>query len=281
VVDRHPGMRRHHLPSGGGDAGVVGGLEAGDVEVVDRAAGEDVDLAVLVGDGAGGGVGDELEVDLVEIGPVLHPVFVVADEVDVGAALPLLELERAGADRRRVHLVRGVVGALVDVRGDDRGGGDLHREHQRAEGLAEHDLHRAVVGGGDALDLVGVDRAPARMDLRQEHVEREDDVLGRERLAVVPGDALLQVEGVGERVVGDLPLAGERRLGLEVGRVAQQRLVDVAGDHVGRAVLVQALHQHRRLRRHHDVQRPALLRLVGPGCGARDEERRDRSGRPA
>ena len=237
-----------------------------------RPAGEHVDLAGLEGDGAGRGVGDELEVDLVEVGPVLDVVVLVADEVDEGPFAPLLELHRPGADRRVVRRVRAVVGALVDVLRDHRGRGDLVREEKGPEGLLQGEADRAVVHLLDLLHLRVDDRPPARVNLAQELVHGEDDVVGRERLAVVELHPLLQPERVGLLVRRDLPALGERGLGLELVVVAQQRFVDVARDHVGRAVLVEALHQHRRLGGDHHLQGAALLR---GSC-----RRRARRGRP-
>ena len=61
-------------------------------------------------------------------------------------------------------------------------------------------------------------------------VHRGHDVLGAKLLAVVEGDALAQLDGVGQAVVGDLIALGQHGLGLVVAIEAKERLDDVADD---------------------------------------------------
>ena len=79
------------------------------------------------------GVRDHPVVDLVEIGLALPIVALVAHEVDVGALAPLLELERAGADRPGVVRVLPPVGVLVERLRDDRRGGGVESVQERRE----------------------------------------------------------------------------------------------------------------------------------------------------
>jgi len=156
----------------------------------------------------------------------------------------------------------------------DRHGADLEDAEERAEGLLQGEAHRMVAECLDGLDVLQAD-AQTGMGLAQEDVGREDHVGRGEGLAVVPGHAFLEPEGVDLAVVADLPGGREARHRLELVVVSQQALVDVAGDHLGRAVLDDAQHQPRRLRLDHEVERPAVLRLLGcRGAG-------DRQDRPA
>ena len=219
-----------------------------------------------MGDGARSRIRDDLVIEIVEIGFSLQPVAAVLGEMDVGAFLPLLEHERSGSDRRVVGRIGAEVGTLVDVFWDDRAGRHLEHQRQRRKCLLERDLHGEIVDLFDLVDLRIGDRPPARADLAQELVEREDDVVGGERLAVMPDHALLQVERVDFPVGRGGPTLGERGLWVELFVKAQQQLVDVAGDHVGRRVLAQSLHQDRRFGLDDDMHRLVAGRRL---CGRR------------
>lgn len=257
-----------HLPSLGGDAGIGQFRQPVDVVDIDRTAGQHVDLAGLVGNGAGGSVGDHLIVDFVEIRPVLQPIVFIAYEMDEGALLPLLEFERACSDRRVVRRIGAEIAALIDVLGDHRGRGDLHRQEEGTERLFENDLDRQLVDLLDFLDLRIGDQAPAGMDLAQEFIEGEDDIVGAERLAIMPFDAALQVERIGLGVLGNLPALGERGQRVEFLVVAQQRFVNIAGHHLRRPVLIEAKHEEWRFGLNHDMDGAALFGRLRRGWAA-------------
>ncbi len=110
------------------------------------------------------------------------------------------------------------------------------------------------------------------MGLAQQ-LDREQHVVGGERLAVVPGRVLHELEGVGLAVVAHAPALGEAGQGLERGIVAQQPLVDVAGHHLGRAVLHHRQHQAGRFGLDHRVGGAAGLRSLREGrAGERQGE---------
>ena len=127
--------------------------EARHVEVLDRAAGQHVDLAGFVGNRARRGVRNDLPVDLVEIGLALDAIVRVLDELDEGALLPLLELEGAGADRRVVGGIGLEVGAFIDVLRDHRHRADLEDADEWAERLLQREDDGVVVERLDLFDL--------------------------------------------------------------------------------------------------------------------------------
>ncbi|KAG1436436.1 hypothetical protein G6F57_020667 [Rhizopus arrhizus] len=100
--------------------------------------------------------------------------------------------------------------------------------------------------------------AGARMHLGQVFLEREQHIVGAERLAVVPGHAFLQLEGIGQAIGRYAPRLGKAGLGIKLEIIGQQALVDLAADDLGRRLLVQAQHQDGRLGIQDDVERAAM-----------------------
>ncbi|MPL86078.1 hypothetical protein SDC9_32054 [bioreactor metagenome] len=260
VVQPHPGLRAEELPAGLGDAGIGQRLHPVDVEILDRAGGQDVDLSGLVGHRARGGVGDHVPVDLVEIGLALVPVLGVLHQLDIRALDPFGELERAGADRRVVGRVGGEIGAFVDVLRHDRHRADLETVQERAEGRFQPEHHGLGVRRGDAFDVIENGAEP-RMGLAQEHVGAEHHIVGRERLPVVPPHPVLKVEGIGQAVGRHLPAFRQRGHRVQLGVVAQQPFVDVARHLLGRGVLHQAEHQAWRFGLDDDIRPPTRDRI--------------------
>ncbi|CAA9579473.1 MAG: hypothetical protein AVDCRST_MAG33-3448 [uncultured Thermomicrobiales bacterium] len=148
----------------------------------------------------------------------------------------VLEHERAGADGHHVHVVAGL--------------NPVTRVDVAVGAVGERDVPVQVRAGVGDLDGQVVDRDALSDDAPDVEVDGvvlwvgdplpgEDDVVGRERLAVRPGDALLQGEGDGGQVLGQLTVLERRDLGEQV-RVERtvreephQRLVDdVGGDEV-------------------------------------------------
>lgn len=186
-----------------GDAGVVHGGEPRDIEVLHGPVGEHVDGTVLVGHGAGGTVGNDVPVDAVEVGQLLLVVVIVANQLNDGPAVPVLELEGTGADGMVVMLIVAEVGALVEMLGHHGEGSRLEGEKEGTEGLGEGEHHGMVVGSLDALDVLQ-HRSGAGVELSMEHIGGEDHVLGGERFAVVPQHVVTQLEGPGQTIVTNL-----------------------------------------------------------------------------
>ena len=137
----------------------------------------------------------ELEDDLVDLGSAT-PVALVGDHAHVVALDPLDGLKGPGADDRRT------VGKAVG-----RGlGRDLRPDvgRQDVDDRAEHvglgfravEPDRVVVDRDHVLDEVRIGREVRHLVL-DDVVEREDHIFGRERHAVLPGDAVAQVERPG------------------------------------------------------------------------------------
>ena len=165
----------------------------------------------------------DLEDDLVDLG-LAAPVVLVGHAADELALLPLHDLERSGADDRRAVEVLGRLVVGLELAPDVL----RHDRHPHGEdvglGLVALDDDGGVVGRRDRLDAV--ERREERGELEVLLVvEAEGDVLGRQRLAVAPHDALADLEGPGEAVLALGPALGEPRLGLEV-------LVAVVGEEV-------------------------------------------------
>ncbi len=139
------------------------------------------------------------------------PVALVAEELG-----PVLEPGLLG---HRLHLVGvgelGVKLLHVVLRCEDvaAGGGKVVQQQPRRRG--EGPTHRRVVDLVADGQLAG-HQQPARLARREvvvahEVVEPEDDVVGRERLAVGPLHAVAQVHGDGATVFGELPVADHVR----------------------------------------------------------------------
>ena len=133
----------------------------------------------------------------------------VLGELDRFVGLELDEFERAGADRLGAHLGRRDVAGI-----DGRVAGGEQRQQRRLRPLqVERRFEIAVCR--DVADLVvpGLSRVLAEFLLRlaHQHVEGAFDVGRGERLAVMPFDALLQLEG--ELLVVAAPGPAFRQIG--------------------------------------------------------------------
>ena len=166
-------------------------------------------------------------------------VIVVIALHDDGIALaPLDQLEGAGAVFLRRDAFR--PDRLDEVLGHDL----LERQHRRkqgpglgqgqAHGVAVDDFHpgeraeKALARAGLAVAHAALDRQP---------VERELDVLGRHRRAVVESDAIADLELVNGR--RNLRVGfRELRMDVHVGRTREQPVIHVADDGLGLAVAV-------------------------------------------
>jgi hypothetical protein len=146
------------------------------------------------------------------------------------------ELEGSGADEVLTDL--GAV--LVQRRLGDDPAADVGQvvEHLPV-GLLEDQDHRVGAGRGQRRDVVAEAAQGSGGALGQRRVvglelppEARQDVGGGERAAVVEGDALPELERVGELVVGDRPALGEVRL----------RGVGLEGDE--RQAAADAVHRH-------------------------------------
>ena len=205
VVERRLGVvdPQNDLAFGGADddAEARVALELG--HVLGRGiVGEGVHVARADGGEGGGRVADEAEDDGVQA-RVRAPVAVAADQGQLAAALPALQLERAGADRRD-GVGRGGLGRDHDrvAPGQDIGQGGHRPRQMDAQGRRVDDLD-----GADRLEqgLLGVGRA-----LGGDAVEREFGDSRVERRAVGEGHAAPQMEGPGQAVGRGLPRLGQR-----------------------------------------------------------------------
>ncbi|CVM42027.1 Uncharacterised protein [Streptococcus pneumoniae] len=237
----------HHVEAGLGQRrGVRGGHEvvAVDVPGLERLT-------------AGHRVVDHAEGDVRDLA-ALAPVVLVGGELDVLAHAPGLELVGAGAG----GVCPGVLGHL----GRLGGAADLvrlvllerlrrlHGEGRQGQGgdearerLRQRDLHLVLAGGLALLvdGVLGLVREAAEqlavvvreglrlLDAREvvPAVEVGAHGLPVERLAVVEGHALLQLERVGQAVLRGLPGLGQQRRGVRGARLrAHEALEDLTGD---------------------------------------------------
>src|SRR5690606_9672506 len=115
VIEPEEGLRADKRPALFGDGRTGQFRQALDIEILDTAGGQHIDLAGLEGSRARCGVRDDVEIDAFDRGDALFVVVLVGYEMDVGAAHPLIELQRPGADRRVVRRIIDEIAALVDV----------------------------------------------------------------------------------------------------------------------------------------------------------------------
>ncbi len=149
-------------------------------------------------------------------------------------------LPGAGADRPALlDIEEGEVGLVLDLGPDVLGQpdqpvaeivGELAVDVARI-GLDQVDLHGERVDDGGTGDLVGdLDRLPQVflvLAVLEQHVEGVGDVLGVERLAVAPGDAVAQRHGdAGEVVVVGVALGDPGNVLAGEVVVGEERLVD-------------------------------------------------------
>ena len=217
-------------------------------------------------------VADRREDDLVEIAVGLAPPVEVLDQHRANRRLALLQAERAGA----VGLEAG--GVLDPLATIDRTLGLV-----LLAPLPAHDLARVVrvsgrIGYGALVSISTASVADLAHFLDRARValhvgafaggalECEDDVVGRERRAVVEFDSLAQVEAPHGRA-RLRPLRRQRRREAHVLAALDQRLVDVAGE-----AELQALVERVRVHRLH-------VALVGDPKGHGLRQRRQESER--
>ena len=205
-VDRRVGLQLGHR--GPGRELVDLGLAAGHLELP----------GVVVGHV---GPGHAVQVRLARL-----PVVGVLDELERAALVPVVELERAGADRRVVERGRGLAAVVVghDAVGEQRQVGQDGRPL-----VLQVDHHRVGGRGGHRLDG-GVDVAPA-LGGGHRLLQAELHVLGRHGRAVGELDPLPQRDGVRQLVLRDGVAGREpRRDALAVAGDGEQRLGDLLDD---------------------------------------------------
>ena len=187
-----------------------------------------VDLTGVEGVDESGGVGEVDDLHLVEVRQALAPVVGVLHVDALGSRREALQHVRPGAD-----LVGRVAGEPLVPDRDDRGGVLGEAVEERHRRLLELDLDRPVVDLGQAAGVEQLDERRRQPELGVEQaLERVDDVVGGDRLAVVELDALLEpddveVGGLGLDLLGEAVLVGD----VEVGVVVDERLP--AGDRGG------------------------------------------------
>ena len=145
---------------------------------------------------------------------------------------------------------------------------DQRRGHEEGRvDTAEHDLDRGVIECLDVLrrDQAGEEERRALVD-RDQALQRIDDVLGADRLAVGEGGVLDQMEGVGLGVRGDLPLLGQQRQDLALRVDGSHALVEVRRRHIFGVVLdLGGIDRAEDLRRGDDDARLGLSERGGEG----------------
>ncbi len=258
----HPchGMRREIFPTLSGGTHTIHLGQALHIPVLDRATGKHIDLTILKRHGPRGRIGDHPVIDFVQIGLPIQIVVLVLHKVDIAALFPLVELVGAGPDGRVVRRVVGEIGAFIDVLGDHRHGAGLKDANEGAKGVLELENNRMVIRRGDRFHMLQA-HPKARMGFTQEGIDRKHHILGGERLAIVPRNPFVQFEGIGQRIIRNLPRFGQRGHRVQVIVVAQKAFVNVARHKLRRAVLNQAQHQAGWLGLHHDIKAaPGVLR---------------------
>ena len=169
----------------------------------------------------------------------------ILDERHFGVVLPLGEIEGAVAEDR-VGRGRPVAGMGFDdfgLGGEEDVIGQVV-EHQRVlvgelqfEGGVVYDLDADVLGLALAVvEVFGVDDGEAEEGVGRGDVGIDDaqqsvaEVFGRQRRAVVPFEAVAEVERPGQAVFGDVPALGQPRFGLVLKGHAHQTFEEVVDD---------------------------------------------------
>ncbi len=181
--------------------------QARHVEVLDRPARQHIDLARFERGSPRRAVGNDVPVHVVDPRQAGHVVRVVLDKLNERAALPFLELEGAGANGRARQRLGQIHFAQQMLRSDGHRA-DVEQAEERGVGLDHPDLDSLRIERLDARDVLHRD-AHARNEGAQELVDGEHHVVRGERLAVVPGHAVLQLEGVDHAVRTHLPFGRE------------------------------------------------------------------------
>ena len=225
------------------------------VEVLRRHVVEPVDLAAAQAGAGGGRIGEEGKAQLVERRATV-PVALVGNAVDACAAREALERERTGAVLLvgEVDLAERLVGdnqhrLRVDEELDALSGVDLDGEV--VDRLGRHPLvgrHDRTTGGRH--DQIGI--GPSG--------DGVGHVGGRQRRAVVEGHVVADLEDRLLRI-GGVPLGGEPRNQLAVGRLLHQRVVEHEAEHLRPDVALDGERRERRDNRSHpDGQTAADVR---------------------
>ena len=183
----------------------------------------------------GGLARDDPVHDAADIRAPLDVVVLVGHEHDLLAALPLLELVRP-----RAHGIRRVLGRFPELAFLGVLGEEVLGQHGRAPaseslgiGLRVDDPHRVRIQHLDVphqLEVVPVRRGSLRI---HHGLVGEMDVLGGERLAVVPLHVFPQLEGQAEAVLAELPGLGHGGHPVQVLVGLHQPVVDQTGHRVG------------------------------------------------
>src|SRR5262249_11762957 len=152
---------------------------------------------------------DDRIFDAVEVGPVLFPIIGIAGDLDPLVRLELDEFEWASADRLRAHVARRYV-AGVDRR---EPGSEQYDKSRLRPPQMKGDLIVAVSGDLFEVAVPGLTRIETKFvsRLAGQQVPGAFDVLGGERLAVVPGDALAQWKSQLGSILVPRPAGGEIR----------------------------------------------------------------------
>ena len=155
-------------------------------------------------------VRDDRPLDAIEVGPAGLPVVRVLDHPDVFVWLEFGEFEGPGTDRVGAHVAR------IDMARIDRRHTARQQHQKRRLRALQHKRHRVIAFRHDVFEVAvpGLARVEPQLLLRfaGQHVPGAFDVGRRKRLAVMPFDALPQLEGEPGVALVPRPAFGQFRL---------------------------------------------------------------------
>lgn len=215
-------------------------------------------LARFHRDGGGGRIGDEPCHETIEVGKIGLPVVRVLPELHIATAFPFLEDEGAGANGRVAVRALIVVFRSIGMGRQNGRFATSQRPQKIGRGFGKHHHRRQRIGRFD-IGNIGEGNAPARPDLL-EGKQGEFHILRGEILAIMPFDALAQLEGVAQPVGGGFPAFGQNRMRLELAVEAHQPFEDFGGNGARARVGIRKRHQCRRLAEARKGDNAALFR---------------------
>lgn len=145
-----------------------------------------------------------MPVHAIQIGQALFVILLVLDQLDDGAAFPVVELERAGANGMVVVFVIAEIGTCVKVFGHHGKGACFKREQERTKRLLQGEYHGVVVGSFDAFHMLQ-HCAGTGVQFTVENISGKHYVLSGEGFTIVPGNVVAKVEGISAAIITDFP----------------------------------------------------------------------------
>ena len=217
VVDTHP----NDVVAGDHGAVCIAGLLVQRVPIGEGGFLIVVQLTVLIGDDGGGGVSKHAVLDLLDVGSAL-PILVIGGQLRTGGDIVLGDIIGTGAggvgDGAELIALLGHFVLLHDLHAEQGvSNGGVGILHVNDEGLIIRGFH--AVDHGGQVGHVGVFEGS---------LIGEDAVRSGEEFPVLEGDAILEGDGVGHRVIADLNILGQLIVIAALGFVhAVQPLIDL------------------------------------------------------